>query len=92
MAAGLLVLLAGCFTEPILVAVKERCFQCLHETCIDSNGYLIGFITPEYLYDDGTKKNGKKRMAFANEQTPDACYGMCKSSWNYVNDLWKCGY
>jgi hypothetical protein len=90
MAAGLLVLLAGCFSEPTLVAVKERCFQCLHDSCIDSNGYLIGFITEEYLYDDGTTKNGRERQAYASQNNPDACYGMCKSYWSYENGLWKC--
>ena len=90
-AACIVLLLAGCSSEPTLVAVEERCFQCLHDDCIDSDGYLIGFITEKYLYDDGTTKNGRRWQAYASQNNNgNACYGMCKTYWSYENGLWKC--
>ncbi len=77
----------ACSSEPGLVAVKETGFQCLHDACIDSNGYLICFVTEKYLYDDGTQSEGKKREITG----PNSCGNLPKDCWKYEGQPWKCG-
>ena len=77
----------ACTSEPQLVAVKEIGFQCLHDLCIDPNGYFICFVTEKYLYDDGTESNGRKREVTGRY----SCGNLPKSCWKYEGQPWKCG-
>ena len=84
---GVFLIVVGCSSQPTKVAIQETCFQCLHSDCIDPNGYLIGFITEQNLYDDGTQKEGRRRRVYG----PNACGNLPELCWQYGDDPWKCG-
>lgn len=77
----------ACTSQAQLIAVKETGFQCLHDDCIDPNGFLICFVTERYLYDDGTQSDGKKRRIYG----PNACGNLPDGCWKYEGQPWKCG-
>jgi hypothetical protein len=76
----------ACASQAQLVAVKETGFQCLHDSCIDPNGFLICFVTELYLYDDGTQEEGKKRQIYG----PNACGDLPDYCSKYEGQPWKC--
>lgn len=77
----------ACTKQPELVAIKETGFQCLHDTCIDPNGFLICFVTENYLYEDGTQERGAKREIYG----PNSCGDLPANCWKYEGQPWKCG-
>jgi len=82
-----IVLLVGCSEDATLLGTRVTCFQCLHDDCLDPNGYMIGYYTKRELYSDGTDKESESWLKFgpnACGDTPSHCL------WQRDEKKWEC--